>query len=399
MNLLDLRKDFPIFNKEINGRPVIYMDSACVTLKPTQVIRAINRYYNEFPACGGRSEHKLGKQVSEEVFNVRKIVKDFLGAKRVNEIVFMKNSTEGINLVVGSFCFEKGDVVLVSDKEHNSVLLPCQLLKEKGVELRIFKFGDIEDFKEKLTKDVRFVATAHISNMDGTINPIEEIVKLAHENKSLVLVDAAQSAGHRKLDVRKLDVDFLVFSGHKVFGPSGTGILYGKLDLLKKLKPFVMGGSTVKESTYEDYEIEDVPERFEAGLQNYAGIIGLGEAIKYLDSVGLENIERHECALNELISKEFVELGIDILGGDDFLKRSSIISFNIEGINFHEVAGILNEGSNVMIRSGRHCVHSWFNANGVEGSARISLSVYNTEEECRVLIEEIKKIKSLVSLG
>ena len=396
MSFLDLRKDFPIFNKEITGRPVIYMDSACVTLKPVQVIRAINRYYNEFPACGGRSEHMLGRRVSQEVSNVRKIVKEFLGAKKVDEIIFMKNSTEGINLVVGSLVFKKGDIVLVSDKEHNSVLLPCQLLKEKGVELRIFKFGDIEDFKEKLTKEVRLVATAHISNLDGTINPIKEIVKLAHKNKSLILVDAAQSAGHRKLDVRKLDVDFLVFSGHKIFGPSGTGILYGKLDLLKNLKPFIMGGGTVKESTYEDYEIEDVPGRFETGLQNYAGIIGLGEAIRYLEDIGFDNIERHECRLNELISKAFLELGIDILGGDDAKARSSIISFNIEGMNFHEVAGILNEGSNVMIRSGRHCVHSWFNANGLDGSARISLSVYNTEEECRVLIEEIKEIRNLV---
>jgi cysteine desulfurase/selenocysteine lyase len=396
MSPLDLRKDFSIFDKEINGRSVIYMDSACVTLKPVSVIRAINKYYNEFPACGSRSGHKFGRRVGEEVFNVRKIVKDFLGAKRVEEIVFMKNSTEGINLTVGSLVFEKGDVVLVSDKEHNSVLLPCQLLKEKGVELRIFRFGDIKDFKEKLTKNVRLVVTAHVSNLDGTSNPVEDIVKLAHKNNSLVLLDAAQSAGHRKLDVRKLDVDFLVFSGHKIFGPSGTGILYGKLDLLKKLRPFVMGGSTVIESTYEDYEIEDVPERFEAGLQNYAGIIGLGEAIKYLENIGFDNIEKHEYKLNELISKAFVEMGIGILGGDDAKNRSSIISFNIDGIGSHEVAGILDGSSNIMIRSGRHCVHSWFNANGLDGSARISLSVYNTEEECKVLIEEIKKISNLI---
>lgn len=396
MNPLDIRKDFPIFNKEINGQPIIYMDSACVTLKPVQVIRAVSKYYNEFPVCGGRSGHKLGRRVDDEVLGVREIVKDFLGAKKIEEIVFTKNSTEGINLVVGSFCFDKGDVVLISDKEHNSVLLPCQLLREKGVLLKVFRFGDIEDFRKKLTKDVKLVVTAHISNLDGTSNPVEEIVNLAHENKSLVLIDAAQSAGHRKLDVRKLDVDFLVFSGHKVFGPSGTGVLYGKLGLLKKLRPFVMGGSTVKESTYEDYEIENVPERFEAGLQNYSGIIGLGEAIRYLDSVGLDNVERHERKLNEFISKAFVELGIDILGGDDAGARGSIISFNIEGMDFHEVAGILDEGSNIMIRSGRHCVHSWFNANGLDGSARISLSVYNTEEECEVLVEEIKKIKKLV---
>jgi len=396
LNIQKIREDFPIYKKLINGKPISYMDSACVSLKPIQVIDAINKYYNEFPACGGRSEHSFGKKVTGAVNNARKIIQNFLNAKKVNEIIFTKNSTEGINLITNSLNLQEGDVVLTSDKEHNSVLLPIQLLKEKGIKHKIFKFGDIDDFEEKLTKDVKLVSTAHISNLDGTINPIEEIISLSHENNSLVLIDAAQSAGHNKINVRKLNVDFLVFSGHKVFGPSGTGILYGKLDLLKELKPFIIGGNTVKDSTYKNYEIEDVPERFEAGLQDYAGIIGLGEAIKYLENIGINNIEMHEYQLNKLISQAFMELGIEILGDLDPEKRSAIISFNIKGMDFHEVAGILNESSNIMIRSGRHCVHSWFNANNIEGSARISLSVYNTEEECEVLIKEIKKIKNLI---
>ena len=395
LNIQKIREDFPVFKKTINGKPIIYMDSACVSLKPIRVIDAINKYYNEFPSCGGRSEHRFGGKVTEEVNNARKIIQNFLNAKKAKEIIFTKNSTEGINIITNSLNFQEGDIVLTSDKEHNSVLLPIQLLKEKGIKHKIFKFGDIEDFRKKLTKEVKFVTTAHISNLDGTINPIEEIIDLSHENNSLVLIDAAQSAGHRKINVRALDVDFLVFSGHKIFGPSGTGVLYGKLDLLKKLKPFILGGSTVKDSTYENYEIEDVPERFEAGLQDYAGIIGLGEAIKYLINIGIENIKAHEEKLNKLISEEFIELGIEILGGENFKERSSIISFNIKGIHPHEVAGILNE-SDIMIRSGRHCVHSWFNANNIEGSARISLSVYNTEEECEKLIEEVKKIKNLI---
>jgi len=396
LNVEKIRKDFPVLGKQINGMPIIYMDSACVSLKPVQVINAINKYYNEFPACGGRSEHKLGKRVGEEIYNTRKIIKNFIGARRVNEIIFTKNSTEGINLLMNSLDLRKGDVVLTSDKEHNSVLLPIQLLKKKGIKHNIFRFGDVEDFKKKLTREVKLVSTAHISNLDGTINPIEKIIKLSHRNRSIVLVDAAQSAGHKKINVRKLGADFLVFSGHKVFGPSGTGVLYGKLDLLKRLKPFIVGGSTAKDSTYEDYEIEDVPERFEAGLQDYAGIIGLGEAIKYLTAIGIKNIQTHEQKLNRLISEEFIRLGIDILGNANPEDRSSIVSFNIKGISPHEVAGILNESANIMIRSGRHCVHSWFNANNLEGSARISLSAYNTEEECWKLIKEIKKIKSLV---
>jgi len=396
LNIKKIREDFPVFKKIINGKPIIYMDSACVSLKPIQVIDAINKYYNEFPACGGRSEHRFGKKVTEEVNNARRIVQNFLNAKKLNEIIFTKNSTEGINLITNSLNLQEGDVVLTSGKEHNSVLLPIQLLKEKGVEHKIFKFGDIEDFKKKLTEEVKFVSTAHISNLDGTINPIEEIIELSHRNNSLVLVDAAQSAGHKKINVRGLNVDFLVFSGHKVFGPSGTGVLYGKLDLLKKLKPFIIGGNTVKDSTYESYELEDIPERFEAGLQDYAGIIGLGEAIKYLMGIGINNIEKHEYQLNKLVSQALMEMGIEILGDFDPEKRSAIISFNIKGMDFHEVAGILNESANIMIRSGRHCVHSWFNANNIEGSARISLSVYNTEEECEILISEIKKLCSLL---
>lgn len=396
LDIKKIREDFPIFKKQINGLPVIYMDSACVSLKPIQVINAINKYYNEFPACGERSGHKLGKRVTEEMSNTREIVRDFLNAKKAKEIIFTRNSTEGINLVTNSLNLQEGDVVLTSDKEHNSVLLPVQLLKEKGIKHRIFKFGDINDFNNKLTKEVKLVSTVHISNLDGTINPIEEIIRRSHDNQSLVLIDAAQSVGHRRLNVRKLDVDFLVFSGHKVFGPSGTGVLYGKLNLLEKLKPFIIGGNTVKDSTYETYEIEDVPERFEAGLQDYAGIIGLGEAIKYLINLGVDNIEMYESRLNKLISQEFVKMGIDILGGLNPEKRSAIISFNLKGMNFHEVAGILNESKNIMIRSGRHCVHSWFNANNIDGSARISLSIYNTEEECKLLVEELKKIKSLI---
>jgi cysteine desulfurase/selenocysteine lyase len=395
MNIQKIREDFPIYKKSINGKPIIYMDSACVSLKPVQVIEAINRYYNEFPSCGGRSGHKLAKKVNEEVFNSRKIVQKFLNAKKTNEIIFTKNSTEGINLIIHSLNLQEGDLVLTSDKEHNSVLLPCQLLRKKGIKYRTFKFGDINDFKEKLTGRVKFVATAHISNLDGTINPMEEIIRLTHKNNGLVLIDAAQSAGHKKINVRKLNADFLVFSGHKVFGPSGTGILYGKLDLLKKIKPLVAGGSTVKDSTYENYEIEDVPQRFEAGLQDYAGIIGLGEAIKYLEKIGVKNVEGHEQKLNQLISEEFIKLGIEILGEKDFKKRSGIISFNLKGMDAHEVAGILSE-LNILIRAGRHCVHSWFNAHSLEGSARISLGVYNTEEECKHLIEEIKKIKNFL---
>lgn len=397
MNIEKIREDFTILNKSsLNEKPIIYLDSACVTLKPKQVVDALNKYYNEFPACGGRSGHKLGKIVTEEVDKAREIVKEFINAKKSNEIIFTKNTTEGINLVINSFELKQGDIILTSDKEHNSVLLPIQLLKNKGVEYRIFKFGDINDFKKKLDKKVKLITTAHVSNLDGTINPIEEIIDLAHENKTLVLVDCAQSISHVKIDVKKMDIDFLAFSGHKIFGPSGTGVLYGKLDLLNKLKPFALGGGSVKDSNYNNYVIEDVPQRFEAGLQDYAGIIGFGEAIKYFQNIGMENIENHIENLNKIITTEFQKMGIEILGEINYKKRKGIISFNIKGIHNKEIAEILNQ-NNIFIRAGRHCVHSWFNSNKIDGSARISLSIYNTEEECKKVINEIKKIYNLTT--
>ena len=395
MNIDKIREDFLVLNKPLNGKPIVYLDSACVTLKPKQVVDAINKYYNEFPACGGRSSHKLGKKVTEEVEKSREIIKEFINAKKSNEIIFTKNTTEGINLILNSIELNQGDIILTSDKEHNSILLPVQLLKDKGITCRTFKFGDINDFKSKLDKDVKLIATVHISNLDGTINPIEEIINLSHKNKSLVLIDAAQSISHVRIDVKKKDIDFLAFSGHKIFGPSGTGVLYGKYDLLNKLKPFIFGGGTVKDSTYIDYIIEDIPQRFEVGLQDYAGIIGLGEAIKYFQGLGVENVESHIENLNKIITQEFTKLGIDILGEKDYKKRKGIISFNIAGIHNKEIAEILNQ-NNIFIRAGMHCVHSWFNSNKIDGSARISLNIYNTEEDCRKVIEEIKKIQSLV---
>ncbi|MDP7506291.1 MAG: cysteine desulfurase [Candidatus Woesearchaeota archaeon] len=394
INVDKIRKDFPVYDREIKGKPIVYMDSACVSMKPRQVIGAINRYYNEFPACGGRSIHKLGKQVDEEVEKSRKEVKNFFNAKSEKEIIFTRNTTEAINLIAKSFKFDKNDVMLTSDKEHNSNLLPWQV--NDKIEHRIFRFGDVEDFKEKV-KGVRMVSMVHTSNLDGTSNPVEGMIKIAHENGALVMLDAAQSAPHKEVDVRDIDVDFLACSGHKMLGPSGIGVLYGKLGLLEGLNPFLVGGDTVKETTYSSHELEDVPERFEAGLQNYAGIIGLGEAVKYLKKVGLSEIHEHEVMLNKIITEGLKDVkGLKIIGPEEPDKRGGVFSFNIEGMNPHNIATMLSESSNIMIRSGAHCVHSWFNANKMDGSARASLYVYNTKEECEEFVEKVKEIAKFV---
>ncbi|GEM_PF-290199 len=395
LDVYKIRRDFPALKQKINKKPVIYMDSACVSLKPVQVIDAVSRYYTDFPSCAGRSSHVFAKRVLDEVYNSRMEVRKFINAKKTEEIIFTKNSTEGINIIANSLNLRKGESVLISDKEHNSLLAPFQMLREKGIKLKFFRFGDIMDFKEKLTEDVRIVSTAHISNLDGTANPVKKIIRLSHKNNSLVLIDSAQSVPHMKINVRSLNPDFLVFSGHKVFGPSGTGVLYGKLDALEKLKSFTLGGGAVKDSTYKTYEIEKIPQRMEAGLQNYSGIIGLAEALRYFRKVGISRAATHEQMLNKLVSDELSREEVEILGDNDYKKRTGILSFNIKGFDSHEIAGMLNESSNIMIRSGMHCVHSWLNSNKINGSARISFSIYNTIEECMTLIEEVMKILKL----
>lgn len=395
-----LRFDFPILQKRIAGKPIIYFDNACMTLKPTPVIAAMDDYYENFPACVGRSAHKLGKLATERYAKAREKVAKLIGAKP-EEVVFTRNTTEGINLIANCLNLKSGDIVLTTDKEHNSNLLPWQQLKEKGVVHRICFSKpdgtfDLESFKKNLDGTVKLVSMVHTSNLDGTTIPAEEIIKLAHKNGSLVLLDAAQSVPHKKIDVKKMDVDFLAFSGHKMCGPTGIGVLYGKFDLLKQLKPFMVGGDTVKTTTYTSAEFLLPPEKFEAGLQNYAGAIGLGATAEYLQKIGLENIEKHEIELNKFITEEISKIpGVKILGPQNPELRCGIISFVIEGMDMHYIAQLLDNLENIAVRSGQHCVHSWFNANKVPGSVRASLYFYNTKEEAKIFIDTLKKICAL----
>lgn len=394
LNANKMREDFEILNKNVKGKPIIYFDNACMSLKPKQVVEAMNRYYSEFPACGGRSLHSLGKKVTEEMRNARRIMQKFINAKSEKEIIFTKNTTEGINLIANSFNFEEGDEVITTSKEHNSNLLPWQRLKEiKGIIHQIADFNDPEDLKNKITNKTKLISMAHTSNLDGTSVNAKEIIKIAHDSKIAVLLDCAQSIPHKEVDARKLDADFIAFSGHKMLGPTGTGCLYGKEALLEKLSPFIVGGDTVKDTTYSTAEFEELPERFEAGLQNYAGIIGFAEAANYLSKIGKNNIEQHELKLNKKITEELLKInGFELLGPKEAEQRSGIISFNIKNMDPHNIAMILDQSANIMIRSGAHCVHSWFNAHQMKGSARASLYLYNTEEEANVFVEEMKKI-------
>jgi len=325
----------------------------------------------------------------------------FVGAKKAEEIVFTRNTTEAINLISHSLEFKKGDVVLTTDREHNSNLLPWQFLSKKaGVEHKIIYSDanmefDLGKFEEIAREGVRLVSFVHSSNLDGYTLPAREIIRIAHEHGALVMLDGAQSAPHKPVDVRKLDVDFFALSGHKMLGPSGIGVLYGRYELLDKLEPFMLGGDTVQNSTYDSYTLLKPPEKFEAGLQNYAGDIGIAEAARYLEKVGKEKIEKHENDLNKFISERLLQIkGTSIIGPKQVEMRGGIVSFNIEGLNHHDVA-IMLDGNNIMVRSGQHCVHSWFNAHNIPGCARLSLYLYNTKEECEIFLEKVSEISKL----
>jgi len=396
LNLDKIRVDFNILNKK-DGVSPIYLDSACMSLKPNSVIEAMNDYYFNFPACD-RSLHKLGSNVTKKVKEARELVAKFINAKSIDEIIFTRNTTEGINLLANSLDLVKGDIVLVSDKEHNSNLIPWLLLRDKiGIEVKIIP-GNVDgtfnlDNFSKLISGVKLVSIVHTSNLDGVTNPAKEIIEIAHKNNALVCLDVAQSIPHRKIDVQDLDVDFLAFSGHKMLGPTGTGVFYGKQKLLEKLTPFLVGGDTVEFSTYDSYKMLEVPEKFEAGLQNYAGIIGLGEAVKYLNQFDFEDIKEHELKLNTYITEELKKIPqIKIIGPENPVYRSGIVNFYIESTDMHKFVIMLDEMANIEIRSGQHCVHSWFADKKIYNSARVSLYLYNTMEEAEAFITNLNKI-------
>jgi len=400
MKVEKIRKDFPILEKRINGKPIIYFDNACMSLRPRQVIDATDEYYLEYPGCAGRSAHEFSTKVSEKYSEARGEIAKFVGARKKEEIIFTRNTTEGLNLVLNSLNLKKDDIVVTTDKEHNSMLVPIQVLHEKrGIQHKIVftKDGfDVQKFQDSMNKQVKLVGMVHSSNVDGTSIPEKEVIKIAHDFGALVLLDAAQSVPHKEFKMKEIDVDFLAFSGHKMMGPSGTGVLYGKYDLLERLDTFLVGGDTVEFTTYDSHVFLKPPEKFEAGLQNYAGAIGLAEAARYLDKVGRKNIEKHEENLNKIITEGIRDIkGLKIIGPQEPESRGGIISFVVDGMNVHDVALMLNNTKNIMIRSGQHCVHSWFRANNLQGSDRVSLYLYNTSEEAEAFVETLKGIVKL----
>jgi cysteine desulfurase / selenocysteine lyase len=403
MDVKKIRREFPLIEENSRHKQYIYFDNACQSLRPRSVIDAITTYYRDWSACGGRSNHQLSTEVTNRVAAARQSLAKLLNAAKDEEIIFTRNTTEGINLVANSLDLKPGDVVLISDKEHNSNLIPWQMAsKKRGIILKIIPSAADETFsmanyEALLDGRVKLVSLGWTSNLDGVSVPAAEIIKKAHQKGALVLLDAAQAAPHQKINVRGLDVDFLAFSGHKMLGPSGTGVLYGKLNLLEKLEPFLVGGDTVASSTYETCQFLPPPEKFEAGLQDYAGMIGMGAAAQFLMLVGFDAIQKQEQVLTQLIMEGIKDLpGLHWIGTPDFKKRGGITTFYFDGVDSHQVAIMLDQMANIQVRSGQHCVHSWFNSRQIKGSVRASVYFYNTEEEAQTFIGNLNKIRKVL---
>jgi len=402
MDIDKIRQDFPILQRKVNGKPFIYFDSACTSLKPKPVIDATVAYYTEYTGCAGRSIHKFATKTTEEFEKAREKVAKFINAKRVEEIIWTKNTTESMNLVAHSFKFNKSDKVLTTNLEHSSGLMPWQLMAEqKGIILDFVLCNNdgefnVEEFKKKIDKKTKLVSIIHASNVTGTKAPLEEIIEIAHDNGSLVVVDGAQSVPHYPIDVRKMDIDFLCFSGHKMCGPTGIGCLYGKYDLLKELQPFIIGGETIIDADLEHHVLDTIPHRFEGGIQNYAGAIGLGAAVDYLTSLGMKNIETYEKDLTKLLIDGLLTVpGIELIGPKDYKKKGALAAFNIKGMEPHDIAIMLDE-QNIFVRSGMHCaypIHKFLHK--AKGSARASLYFYNTKEEVKTFIEKLNNIAKI----
>jgi cysteine desulfurase/selenocysteine lyase len=394
-----LRSEFPALRaREDRGTPV-YLDSACMSLVPNAVLEAMMEYYRDFPGCAGRSLHRFAEEVSHRFQASREAFARFLGAPEADQVVFVRNATEAINLVGRGIRWHRGDRVLISDQEHNSNLVLWQrLAREHGITIEILALPDDRQFdaellEEKLTKGIRLVSLFHTSNLDGRSLPVREIVERSHAKGARVLIDGCQAAPHIPIDLAKLGVDYYALSAHKMLGPTGTGVLAGTPDALDELEPLVVGGETVEWTTLTDHKLRPPPHRFEAGLQNYAGVLGAHAAIRFLESAGLDEISAHDRELNRQMTQLLEGVPrIRVLGPGEPNDRPSIFAFSIEGIDPNDAALFLDEGYRVLVRSGMHCVHSWYAKRGLSGNVRASFYLYNTPADVNALVAGVREL-------
>ena len=398
-NVEKIRDDFPILHTKVHDKPLVYLDNAATAQKPISVIKKAQEYYSTMNANIHRGVHALSQVATEAYESARIKTKQFINALGKNEIIFTRGTTESINLVAqtyGRANFQEGDEVIISEMEHHSNIVPWQLIcNEKNAKLKVIPINDegeiiFEEFEKLISDRTKFISIVHVSNSLGTVNPIEKIIKLAHQNNIPVLIDAAQSVVHMPIDVQKLGCDFLAFSGHKLYGPTGIGILYGKVNLLDAMPPYQGGGDMISKVTFEETTYNELPHKFEAGTPNIAGAIGLGEAIDYVSKVGLEYIGLHEKYLLDYATEAVSDIpGLKIVGTAK--DKVSVLSFVLDDVHPHDIGTFLDfEG--VAIRTGHHCTQPVMDKYKIPATSRASFAMYNTKEEVDILINGLRKI-------
>ena len=404
INVINLRKEFPILDQTINGKPLIYFDNAATSQKPNSVINAVSEYYETINSNVHRGIHTLSERATEAYENSREKIRRFINAESSGEIVFVKGTTEGINLVASSFgnmIIEEGDEIIISQMEHHSNMVPWQnLCSQKKALLKYIPVNEngeliLDEFKEMLNEKTKLISVVYISNSLGTINPVKEIIETAHSQNIPVILDAAQAAPHQKIDVKDLDCDFIAFSGHKMYGPTGIGILYGKEKHLEKMPPYQYGGEMIKSVSYNKTEFNVLPYKFEAGTPDISGAIGLGAAVDFIEDLGHENIHKAEMELLDHANKLFSDIGgIRIIGTAK--NKASVISFVMDGIHPYDTGSIL-DNLGIAVRTGFHCTQPLIEERfKLPGTVRASFAVYNTLEEIDELAKGLEKVKTML---
>ncbi len=399
----EIRKDFPILKRMVNDKPLVYLDNAATSQKPQQVIDALNQYYTFDNANIHRGLYFLSELATDQYETARLKVKEFINALSASEIIFVRGATEAINLVASTLCrakiFKNGDEVIVSHMEHHANIVPWQLISDrKQINLKVIPITDngeldIEVFQSMINDKTKLVSVVHISNTLGTINPVKKIIEIAHSRGVPVLIDGAQSIPHLKVDVQELDADFYVFSGHKVFGPTGIGVLYGKTEYLEMMPPYQGGGSMIRTVTFEKTTFDDLPGKFEAGTPNIAGAIGLGAAIDYLSQFDRNGLTLYEDSLLKYATEQLLQIdGLRIIG--TAVAKASVISFVIDGIHPYDIGTIIDTDG-IAIRTGHHCTQPIMQRYNLSATARASFSIYNTREEVDKLVKGLLKVKKM----
>ena len=400
-----VREDFPILSREVYGKPLVYLDNAATTQKPLCVLDAMREEYLNVNANVHRGVHYLSQKATDLHEAAREKVRQFIHAAKTEEIIFTRGTTEAINLVAASFCasqMKEGDEVLVTEMEHHSNIVPWQLqAQQRGIIVRHLPMTDdgrlvsCDDIAPFLTERTKLVSITHVSNVLGTINPVADIIRMAHERGIPVMVDGAQSAPHMAIDVQNMDCDFYAFSGHKMYGPTGVGVLYGKEKWLEKLPPYQGGGEMIDKVTWEKTTFERLPFKFEAGTPDYVATHGLATAIDYIHSIGIENIQQHEQELTRYCMEQLESIeGMRIYGPQQAIHKDAVVSFNVGAIH-HLDLGTLLDRLGIAVRTGHHCAQPLMDRLGIQGTVRASFALYNTKEEVDILVAGIRRVSKM----